>query len=619
MKRKGKALAALLLSASLVSGVTAMPIAAKTKTAGAMSKASKPLGILEFANRYGHLSASLTSRLAGMDGYRGVLLNSQDVQTELNLLLSQNSQMPCEQAYAQACVLLDTYRDQLSAEQMAQLTRLIDSLQAQIAAMQIPAEPAVQPEAAASSEQAAAPSEPAVSQSGQPQENPDNGFEETSMKDDNSDAKENQAGDAFQPAGSANDSPKDKPQGAFEESSKDDSGQISDESDKEDGSFQETGSDQNETNDQDSDEKDEENNNPDDKDEPDDKDDEDKDLEDPDDENNNPDDKDDANKDPDDGDPSNNPLKPNRPEPSPEPGGSSDQPGDSFGSGADDDHPSLKPSRPSVITPQPSQKPSQNGSGSNMDSESLTPSRPGSEQTVLAGPASPSVTTPSSGSFTPSATRTITVKSISKRINRRITLGNLGTIDLLPDFTRKGAWKDSVSPYNTPSLWGQCTWFAWGRFYEMHGFSPRFSGNGYACVSQLLAAHGDKFVLSDKPAPGGIFSSDPAHNHVGVILEYDEENDLITIQEGNLDGVSNPNWAEAIEDYRTIRLSTSDLRALYGNVTFAVPKANVSFVTQPEKLAGRSGGMKIRVKSLHALSAPKIKEKVMRITMKSID
>jgi len=156
--------------------------------------------------------------------------------------------------------------------------------------------------------------------------------------------------------------------------------------------------------------------------------------------------------------------------------------------------------------------------------------------------------------------------------DKKLEIENRGTIRVLPNYENDKAWRKSASKYNTPYLWGQCTWFAWGRFYELYGFDPGFTGDGYMCATQLVSAHPDQFELSKTPAAGAVFSADAAHNHVGIVLDYDEETDMLLVQEGNLDGVSNPNWAVAIEDYRTIEISSSDLCKLYGNVVYAVPK-----------------------------------------------
>lgn len=223
---------------------------------------------------------------------------------------------------------------------------------------------------------------------------------------------------------------------------------------------------------------------------------------------------------------------------------------------------------PSIIGPAPA-NPLLPGTPEPMDTAS------NQQQLVDAWASVPSVSTPT-------LTQSIKVRQLTKKENRRLKIGDLGFIMLLPNYEDTFAWKKAASPYNTPLLWGQCTWFAWGRFYDLYGYSPGFSGNGYECVSQLLSVHGDKFSFSKTPASGAVFSSDVAHNHVGIVLEYDEEKDLLTIQEGNLDGISNANWDEAIADYRTLRLSSSDMRTLYGDVTYAIPKENTKFVGYEE-------------------------------------
>ena len=55
-----------------------------------------------------------------------------------------------------------------------------------------------------------------------------------------------------------------------------------------------------------------------------------------------------------------------------------------------------------------------------------------------------------------------------------------------------------TNPYDANGLWGQCTWFAWGRFYELYGYDPGFRGSGKDCAQQLYDAHSDEFELSDE-------------------------------------------------------------------------------------------------------------------------
>lgn len=72
-----------------------------------------------------------------------------------------------------------------------------------------------------------------------------------------------------------------------------------------------------------------------------------------------------------------------------------------------------------------------------------------------------------------------------------------------------------------------------GRFYELYGYVPDFTGDGKDCVGQLIAVHPDKFEKSYSPKARALFSG-IGHNHVGIVLEVNGE--LITVQEGSLDG-----------------------------------------------------------------------------------
>lgn len=136
-----------------------------------------------------------------------------------------------------------------------------------------------------------------------------------------------------------------------------------------------------------------------------------------------------------------------------------------------------------------------------------------------------------------------------------------------PDFNNFEAWV-TKNPYSQANLHGQCTWFAWGRFYELYGYSPGFIGNGYECVDQLLKAHPDKFERSSTPKSGAVFSS-IGRNHVGIVLMVNGDN--ITIQEGNLDGKTNT-FEEAKTDWHTKTLTLEELSAKNKGVVFANPK-----------------------------------------------
>ncbi len=139
-----------------------------------------------------------------------------------------------------------------------------------------------------------------------------------------------------------------------------------------------------------------------------------------------------------------------------------------------------------------------------------------------------------------------------------------------PDFSNMSAY-GFKNPY-TSSWVGQCTWYTWGRFVEVYGYDPGFTGCGYECAVQLVLSHPDAWTLSDTPVVGSIFSADSAHNHVGMIVGI--EDNLYIVQEGNLNG-RNDSWDEVETDCWTQTYTMAELKSCYGNVVFANPKNGV--------------------------------------------
>lgn len=136
-----------------------------------------------------------------------------------------------------------------------------------------------------------------------------------------------------------------------------------------------------------------------------------------------------------------------------------------------------------------------------------------------------------------------------------------------PNFNNMEAWI-TKNPYAKAGLYGQCTWFAWGRFYELYGYDPGFSGNGWDCVDELLKAHPDKFERSSTPKAGAVFSG-IGKNHVGIVLKVDGNN--ITIQDGNYDGITNT-FEDAKKDCQTNTYTLDYYRSRMGGIVFANPK-----------------------------------------------
>lgn len=156
-------------------------------------------------------------------------------------------------------------------------------------------------------------------------------------------------------------------------------------------------------------------------------------------------------------------------------------------------------------------------------------------------------------------------------VTSNCTGGGDGSLEGNPNFANAAAWKSPSNVYAAQGLYGQCTWFAWGRFYEIYGYSPGFSANGGDWVDELVRVHGDKFEKSNTPKVGAIFSAkNPAPwGHVGIVTGVN--GDQITIQEGNLDGATNT-FDAATKDWHTVTYSLSTLRTIYSGLTFANPK-----------------------------------------------
>lgn len=153
-----------------------------------------------------------------------------------------------------------------------------------------------------------------------------------------------------------------------------------------------------------------------------------------------------------------------------------------------------------------------------------------------------------------------------EHVLRYVSFG-FGDIRSSPNFDNLEAWV-TANPYAQAGLYGQCTWFAWGRFYEIYGYSPGFTGNGWDCVDELIAAHPDQFTKSGTPEAGAIFSG-VGMNHVGIVVAWDGT--YVTVQEGNLDVYTNT-FSEAKTDWWEQTYTLSHLNSIYGGVVFAVHK-----------------------------------------------
>lgn len=124
-----------------------------------------------------------------------------------------------------------------------------------------------------------------------------------------------------------------------------------------------------------------------------------------------------------------------------------------------------------------------------------------------------------------------------------------------------------------PFAMPQCTYYAWSRFYQVYGFSSGAFGNGKDNAREIVAAHPDKFTLSNMPSGGAVFSAQantlyPEFGHVGFIEAFDGTN--LWISEGNYT-LSNGDYGY-IHIYRT---TFQAFKSMYPDAVFAVPNGSV--------------------------------------------
>ena len=132
-----------------------------------------------------------------------------------------------------------------------------------------------------------------------------------------------------------------------------------------------------------------------------------------------------------------------------------------------------------------------------------------------------------------------------------------------------GNWNQFTIASN-PFQRGQCTYFAWSRFYQVYGYDSGARGNGKTNAAEIVKAHSSQFKLSSTPAAGAVFSYEknsllPQYGHVGFVEAYDEKTDTIYISEGNvtINGTSGNIYIH--------KMKFSTLKKMYPDIVFAVP------------------------------------------------
>ena len=159
------------------------------------------------------------------------------------------------------------------------------------------------------------------------------------------------------------------------------------------------------------------------------------------------------------------------------------------------------------------------------------------------------------------------VTKMEKWVSTGMPGGQMGA----PDFSNTAAWRTIGDGGENPyvGLYGQCTWGAWGKFYEIYGYGPTATWDGSGWAHGIVSTYPDKFELSSAPKTGAVYSG-VGHNHVGIILDVKPDGTL-TVFDANLDGYTN-DWEFSLTDWRIKNFQLSDLVRDYGGVIFANPK-----------------------------------------------
>ena len=118
--------------------------------------------------------------------------------------------------------------------------------------------------------------------------------------------------------------------------------------------------------------------------------------------------------------------------------------------------------------------------------------------------------------------------------------GKAGNIPAQCDYPRYTDYWSTVLNYPGQPFTGyggQCTSYAWYRFYECYGYSSGAAGDGKYNAESIVNAHPDQFTLSTVPKAGSIFSgyrgySKNQHGHVGFIEEVTDQ--YVYTSEGNM-------------------------------------------------------------------------------------
>ncbi|MDO4467695.1 MAG: CHAP domain-containing protein [Bacillota bacterium] len=153
-----------------------------------------------------------------------------------------------------------------------------------------------------------------------------------------------------------------------------------------------------------------------------------------------------------------------------------------------------------------------------------------------------------------------------KEINPQGYVGELKTAIKKDNFVTS-SW-DAFKIASNPFTVGECTYFAWSRFYQVYGYDHGARGCGKQNAAEIVQANSDKFVLSSSPAAGAVYSAEKntlyrKYGHVGFVEAFDGKN--IWLSEGNVEIGDNKGyiWIH--------KMAWEEFQEMFPDAVFAVP------------------------------------------------
>ena len=141
--------------------------------------------------------------------------------------------------------------------------------------------------------------------------------------------------------------------------------------------------------------------------------------------------------------------------------------------------------------------------------------------------------------------------------------------EFTPDFSNKAAWAHTDDGGTNNFAYGQCTWFAYGMYYQINGHAPYgCKGNGTSWASQL---NDNGYSKSNTPSAGSLVSANwiPDHQYgtVAIVLDVINDDEMYILHGNSNANLYEDSWDVAVNDWAVQKVSTKGYQ--YANGSFA--------------------------------------------------